>query len=89
LLPSTVRRSQTFPTRGEWSNHERLANAACLIFCKPACEFAGRFLIDATFSLISASPDSSDTESTQRRILQSISSCHDCVAPAPLARPRA
>jgi hypothetical protein len=55
-----------FPTRGEWSNHERLANAARLIFCKPACEFTGRFLIDATFSLISASADSSDTKSTQQ-----------------------
>ena len=64
-------------------------HAARLIFCKPACEFTGRFLIDATFSLISASPDLSHTKSTQRRILQSISSCHDCVAPAPLARTRA
>src|SRR5271166_5199024 len=25
--------------RGEWSNHARLANAARLIFCKPASEF--------------------------------------------------
>jgi hypothetical protein len=36
------RRSQISDAR-RWSNHERLANAARLIFCKAACEFTGAY----------------------------------------------